>query len=162
VPTFLLAWKLSGRLNLAIAATVAMLIGGMILGPDLDTDSVQTSRWSIFGFLWFPYRKFFAHRSRFTHGLIFGALFRVVYFAGVVTLVGFGCVFIATTIQNQTPPKFLEIAESWKGIRNFLNETIGENAITWSFCGMWFGAASHTITDIAASFITTGRRGKIL
>ena len=62
----------------ATAVTAAFLFGGLMFGPDLDTASKQYSRWYIFRFLWFPYRVFFKHRSRWSHGLIFGTLFRVV------------------------------------------------------------------------------------
>src|SRR4051794_21559906 len=63
---------------------IAFLFGGLMFGPDLDTASRQYSRWSVLKFLWFPYRHFFKHRSRFSHGLVFGALIRVIYFMGAV------------------------------------------------------------------------------
>ena len=65
---------------------IAFVFGGVMFGPDLDTVSRQYSRWFVFRFLWYPYRTFFKHRSRFSHGLIFGALVRVVYFLGVLTI----------------------------------------------------------------------------
>src|SRR2546423_14539022 len=71
----------------------AFVFGGLMFGPDLDTVSRQYSRWAIFRFLWFPYRSFFRHRSRFSHGLLFGALIRVVYFLGIVSVVAFGALY---------------------------------------------------------------------
>ena len=38
---------------------------------------------------WYPYQVFFKHRSRWSHGLIFGTFLRVVYFVGVMTLLVF-------------------------------------------------------------------------
>ncbi len=161
VPTFIVAWQVSGRVSLALATAIAMLIGGMIFGPDLDTHSVETSRWSIFGFLWFPYRSFFSHRSRFTHGLIFGALFRVVYFFGVVTLCAFAIVYLSMMFSKQSPTGILEVAQVWQEIRRYLKETAGDEAIVYAFFGVWLGAASHTILDIIATYIRSGRRDKL-
>ena len=60
-----------------------------MFGPDLDTTSKQYSRWSAIRWIWVPYRTFFKHRSTFSHGIIFGALLRVIYFLGVITLGAF-------------------------------------------------------------------------
>ena len=86
VPTFVGAWGLSGSLGLATAATLAMLFGGFMFGPDLDIQSRQYTRWGVFRFLWLPYRMMFKHRSRWSHGIIFGTLIRVVYFAMVIAV----------------------------------------------------------------------------
>src|SRR5688572_25545284 len=86
VPAAAAAYAASENLASAAVVGAAFLVGGLMFGPDLDTVSRQYSRWSILRFLWFPYRSFFKHRSRFSHGLIFGALFRAVYFLGILTL----------------------------------------------------------------------------
>src|SRR5215216_3865705 len=75
-PTFAAAWGLTGQLSLALLATVSMLFGGFMFGPDLDIQSRQYTRWGIFRFLWFPYKFVFRHRSRWSHGLVFGTLIR--------------------------------------------------------------------------------------
>ena len=85
-PTFAAAWGLTGSVALSAAATVAMLFGGLMFGPDLDIQSRQYTRWGPLRFLWWPYKVIFRHRSRWSHGIIFGTLIRVVYFAAVVTL----------------------------------------------------------------------------
>src|SRR3982750_2608790 len=85
-PTFAIAWGLSGSIALAMVATCAMLFGGLMFGPDLDIQSRQYTRWGVFRFLWLPYRVVFRHRSRWSHGIIFGTLIRVVYFTAVLTL----------------------------------------------------------------------------
>ncbi|MBL0239596.1 MAG: DUF2227 family putative metal-binding protein [Chloracidobacterium sp.] len=60
--------------------------GFLVWRPDVRArprhDLASYSRWSVFRIIWFPYRHFFKHRSRFSHGLLFGALFRVIYFLG--------------------------------------------------------------------------------
>ncbi|HWW75088.1 MAG TPA: metal-binding protein, partial [Pyrinomonadaceae bacterium] len=92
-PTFAAAWGLTGSLALSVAATVAMLFGGLMFGPDLDIQSRQYTRWGVFRFLWLPYKVAFRHRSRWSHGIVFGTLIRVVYFAAVLTLVAWACVY---------------------------------------------------------------------
>src|SRR4051794_30468309 len=79
------AYAAAGNLSASLIVAGAFVFGGLMFGPDLDTVSRQYLRWSVFRFLWFPYRSFFRHRSRFSHGLIFGALLRVVYFLGAVS-----------------------------------------------------------------------------
>src|SRR5947208_3323060 len=70
--------------DLACLATATMLFGGFMFGPDLDIQSKQYTRWRIFRFLWFPYKVMFKHRSRWSHGIIFGTLIRVLYFTGML------------------------------------------------------------------------------
>src|SRR5580765_6344741 len=89
IPAFAVSYSVTRSMTASAVAFVAFVFGGLMFGPDLDTVSKQYSRWFIFRFLWFPYRHFFKHRSRFSHGLIFGALIRVVYFLGTVTLLVF-------------------------------------------------------------------------
>src|SRR5437764_13329520 len=84
--TFAAAWGLTGSLTLSAAATAGMLFGGLMFGPDLDIQSRQYTRWGMFRFLWLPYKAAFRHRSRWSHGIIFGTLIRVVYFAAGLTL----------------------------------------------------------------------------
>ena len=88
-PTFAAAWGLTGGdWVLAAAATAATVFGGLMFGPDLDIQSKQYTRWGVFRFLWFPYKVVFRHRSRWSHGLVFGTLIRVVYFAAALALIG--------------------------------------------------------------------------
>src|SRR5918911_703752 len=86
-PTFAAAWGLTGSVALSTAATVAMLFGGLMFGPDLDIQSRQYTRWGPLRLLWFPYKTVFRHRSRWSHGIVFGTLIRVVYFALMLTLI---------------------------------------------------------------------------
>src|SRR5918912_4036069 len=85
-PTFAAAWGLTGSLALSAAATAGLLFGGLMFGPDLDIQSRQYARWGVLRFLWLPYKAVFRHRSRWSHGIVFGTLIRVVYFASVLTL----------------------------------------------------------------------------
>ena len=162
VPAFAGTFVLTRSVAAAAVVTAAYLFGGLMFGPDLDTVSVQHSRWSIFSFLWFPYRAFFKHRSRFSHGLIFGALLRVVYFLGVVTIVAVGCVLIRNAVIGGQTPEFQDIARLWQQAGEYSRAHFGPNILLLIFLGTWLGAASHTFTDVAGSFIRTGRVAKFL
>ncbi|MFN2501996.1 MAG: metal-binding protein [Pyrinomonadaceae bacterium] len=138
----------------------AFLFGGLMFGPDLDTVSRQYSRWSILRGIWYPYRSFFKHRSRFSHGLLLGALIRVIYFMGIVTLTASAAVYISTVYAGERVPGLTEFPGVWQPVGRFMRETLGENFLLLTFIGLWLGAASHTFTDMAGSFIKTGRAAK--
>ena len=156
-PTFAVTWKVTENFAIAAVVTVAMFIGGLMFGPDLDTHSKQYTRWGFFSFLWYPYKVFFSHRSCWSHGLLFGTLLRVIYFMGALTLTAFLIVYAVTAWQGGSPPDFLEIARTWGSVGNYVRENIGEYSFVAAFTGLWIGAASHTLTDMAGSYIKHGR-----
>jgi uncharacterized metal-binding protein len=156
-PAFAAAWSLSGSLSLAAILAFGFLFGGLMFGPDLDTASKQYSRWSVFRVLWFPYKVFFKHRSRWSHGLIFGTLLRVIYFLGVLTLLSFVVSYIYMSVSGGELPSLFEFTRSWEKIGVFVRVAFGEYAFPALFAGLWLGAASHTLTDMAGSFIKHGR-----
>lgn len=161
-PAFAAAYLVTRNAAAALTLAVAFAFGGLMFGPDLDTVSRQYTRWWHLRILWLPYRRFFKHRSRFSHGLIFGALLRVFYFAGVMTLIGFGTASIYTAIRGGRPPTLADIAAAWRPVDNFLHHYLGESFYLLGFLGLWLGAASHTFTDMAGSFIRTGKIAKFL
>jgi uncharacterized metal-binding protein len=161
-PTFAVTWKITENIAIATVVMVAMLVGGLMFGPDLDTHSKQYTRWGIFSFLWYPYKVFFKHRSRWSHGLLFGTLFRVIYFMGALTLCAFLIVYAFTAWQGGSPPDLFEITKVWGEIGEYVHQNVGENALIAVFAGLWIGAASHTLTDMAGSFIKHGRIGEFI
>ncbi len=156
VPTFTVAWGLTGNPMLALVATCAMLFGGFMFGPDLDIQSRQYTRWGIFRFLWLPYRGMFRHRSRWSHGIIFGTLIRVIYFVVVLALVVSIAVYIRAMLVNGAPPSFDDIAQAWRAIEGGVRQSIGGHALWAGLVGLWWGAASHTLTDVAWSVLRKG------
>lgn len=161
-PAFAAGYAVSHSVPVAAAATAAFLFGGLMFGPDLDTVSKQYSRWSVFRFLWFPYRAFFKHRSRWSHGLIFGTLLRVVYFMGVATMAAFGLSYAAAWAFGYEIAGITDFARSWQGIGDGVRGNLGTQFVPAVFLGMWGGAASHTMTDLAGSYIKTGRTAEFL
>jgi uncharacterized metal-binding protein len=162
VPAFGAAYIVTRSVTIAAVMAIAFIFGGVMFGPDLDTVSRQYSRWLIFRFIWFPYRSFFKHRSRFSHGLIFGAFGRVVYFMGVLTLIAFATVYLYAAFSGGKLPGLIDFSRVWQNIGEFTRTNLGEHFLIVVFAGLWFGAASHTFTDMAGSFIKTGRIAKFL
>ncbi len=157
-PTFAAAWGLTGSLQLATAATCAMLFGGFMFGPDLDILSRQYTRWGVFRFLWLPYRAVFRHRSRWSHGIVFGTLIRVVYFAVAVTLLVWAAVYLrALFVAGGAPPGLDEVMGAWRAIIAGAAGYGVEASALWAvLAGLWWGAASHTLTDVAWSVVRKG------
>lgn len=161
-PVFAGAYLLTRDAVSAAVVAAAFLFGGIMFGPDLDTVSSPYARWGTFRFLWLPYRKFFPHRSRWSHGLVFGTFFRVVYFCGALTLSSFLLAYLLAVYGGGDLPRFAEFLASWQKIGGYLRESLGDRVFVEIFAGLWIGAASHTVTDMAGSFVKTGRVGEFL
>src|ERR687894_833391 len=86
VPAAVAAWLVTESVLLTEVVTGATLFGGLMFGPDLDIQSRQYTRWGPFRFIWWPYKVVFRHRSRWTHGIVFGTLIRVVYFVAALAI----------------------------------------------------------------------------
>jgi uncharacterized metal-binding protein len=155
-PTFVIAWGLSGNLKLALVATCATVFGGLMFGPDLDIQSRQYTRWGVFRFLWLPYRGMFRHRSRWSHGIIFGTLIRVIYFVTVLLIIVSIAVYLRAILVTGEPPRFDQIAEAWRTIEAGLKDSVGGHVVWAVLAGLWWGAASHTLTDVAWSVVRKG------
>jgi len=162
VPAFAAAYAVTRDVASAGTVAAAFVVGGIMFGPDLDTVSRQYSRWFYLRFLWLPYRWCFKHRSRFSHGLFLGALFRVIYFLGVSTFAVYLAAFVIASLYGSRPYDLEYFAEVWRSIGAFIRRYLGENFLLLLFIGLWLGAASHTFTDMAGSFIKTGRMAKFL
>jgi uncharacterized metal-binding protein len=156
-PTFAAAWKITGNTSISAVVSFAFLFGGLMFGPDLDTMSKQYTRWGILRFLWYPYQAFFAHRSRWSHGLVFGTLLRVIYFIGTLTLVAFAAVYAYAAYTGGDLPRLAEFTGVWLDLGEYVRRNIGEYFLPSVFIGLWVGAASHTLTDMAGTFVKTGR-----
>jgi uncharacterized metal-binding protein len=154
VPTLVVAWGVTGSVALAAVVTVATLFGGLMFGPDLDIQSRQYARWGLFRFLWLPYRAMFRHRSRWSHGILFGTLIRVVYFVAVLALISAISFYLYMTYVVGKPPSLDEYAHAWRAFEAGLKWRGAMRQITLAtLAGLWWGAASHTITDVAWSVL---------
>ncbi|NMF85666.1 metal-binding protein [Nodosilinea sp. P-1105] len=73
---------------LTVVVCLGFLLGGWVLGPDLDIHSVQYKRWGWLRWIWLPYRGSMRHRSRWSHGPIIGTTVRVLYVSVWLALAG--------------------------------------------------------------------------
>jgi len=151
VPTFLIGYFLTRDITCSAVLTASMLFGGLMFGPDLDLQSAQYTRWGPLRFLWWPYKTFFKHRSRFTHGLIWGTAIRVVYFVAVMTLLLAAALYIRNAYLLHSPQtrggEFVQAArEVWSFIKS-----LDRRLLIAGLVGVWWGAASHTLTDLICS-----------
>jgi len=151
------AYAITRDLSTAVIAAVAFIFAGIMFGPDLDTKSKQYSRWGPFRIVWIPYRAVFRHRSRWSHGMIFGTLFRVIYFLGVVSLLGIFAWSGYTYGTTGEIPGGVEFLRGWKSIGHSFSTDSMSALLVAVVAGMWSGAASHTITDVSITYIKTGR-----
>ncbi len=158
VPTFAVAWGATASLALACVVVCSMLFGGFMFGPDLDIQSRQYTRWGVFRFLWWPYKVMFRHRSRWSHGILFGTLIRVVYFAAMLSLIAAAAIYLrAVLVGGAAAPTIEEIAATYRtmeiGLRHYSGTAAGAHVLWALLAGLWWGAASHTLTDVAWSML---------
>ena len=88
--------------NLTLLVSGGFLLGGLMLGPDLDIYSRQYQRWGWLRWIWLPYRKLMRHRSFWSHGPVVGTMLRLLYLAIWITALGWVGVAIATGLGYNT------------------------------------------------------------
>lgn len=158
MPVTAFTYRLTTNLDATIMTIAGFLIGGFLLGPDLDTVSRQYLRWGLLKFIWYPYKTVFEHRSCWSHGLIFGPALRVIYLAGITTLISFCLAYLlAAKSDNMQLPTFNHVIIVWKEIAIWLESNFGKHAFFYFFGGIWIGSAFHVFTDAAITFIKTGK-----
>jgi uncharacterized metal-binding protein len=130
----------SAELTLILAC--GYLFSGLMFGPDLDIHSLQYKRWGLIRGIWLPYRKFFRHRSIFSHGLIIGTCVRLIYLFFFIALI--------STLGVAIAQLCLGFAWNWQVfvreqlhllIDKYPRETIA------LLIGLEIGAMSHSISD---------------
>jgi uncharacterized metal-binding protein len=157
-PTFAAAWGLSGSLAVSAAATAAMLFGGLMFGPDLDIQSRQYTRWGVFRFIWLPYKAAFRHRSRWSHGIVFGTLIRIIYFAATLTLLFWAGIYVrAVFLTGDATPGWRDVMHAWRVVEDgAASYGVGGRELLAVLAGLWWGAASHTLADVGWTVIRKG------
>ncbi|MDX6693339.1 MAG: hypothetical protein QOF02_942, partial [Blastocatellia bacterium] len=94
--------------------------------------------------------------SRWSHGIIFGTLIRVVYFALVLAIIVTGAVYLRAAIVGGALPGFDELAAARRAIEEGVRRNVGNHAVWAVLAGLWWGAASHTLTDVGWSVLRKG------
>lgn len=157
LPIFTAAWYASGSVIFGAVIAVASLFGGLVFSPDLDTHSKQYTRWGPMRFVWLPYRLFFKHRSRFTHGIVFGTILRTIYLFGVLTLAAFLVIWACAFYMHGSVPDLISLTQEWRRLGELISQHLGVHFAWFVFLGLWLGAISHSLTDIAGTYVKTGK-----
>ncbi len=59
-------------------------------------------------------------------------------------------------------PALWDFPRVWARLRQYSDIALGPFGLAGLFSGMWLGAASHTFTDLAGSYVKTGRVSEFL
>jgi len=87
-------FSLTKSSDFTLLTTGGFLFSGLMFGPDLDIHSRHFIRWGWLRLLWIPYQKTVRHRSVWSHGLIVGTVFRLLYLSLWIALfTGLGSAF---------------------------------------------------------------------
>lgn len=127
--------------GLTLAVTAGFLLGGLMLGPDLDTRSVHYKRWGWFRWIWLPYRHRIRHRSPLSHGPLIGTTIRVCYL--LLWMLVLGC--LSVSLLNE----LLRLGWTWNQVGDRLHHLITSNWSHWLALaiGLELGAISHILAD---------------
>ncbi len=106
---------------------------------DLDIHSNQYRRWGWLRWLWLPYRRWFAHRSMWSHGFLVGTVVRLVYLGSWGVLLGTAMLGLGRILNY---PLNLD----W----NYVWRLVGGYGL-WVFGGLELGAMSHSLGDVISS-----------
>ena len=157
VPTALATYYFTQDWTLTLITTIAMLFGGLMFGPDLDIQRKQYTRWGPLRFIWWPYKVALSHRSRFSHGIVFGTLIRIVYFLIVVSLLLAIVLFAREKYLHHAANGVAEVQDAFSYIWEIL-KPIKRNYLIAAFAGLWLGASSHTAADVLGSFFKSVKK----
>ncbi|MGF1569092.1 MAG: metal-binding protein [Nodosilinea sp.] len=130
---------------LTVIVCLGFLLGGWLLGPDLDIHSVQYKRWGWLRWIWLPYRGSMRHRSRWSHGPLVGTVVRVLYLSVWLALGGLIVVDVLNS-QGRT-------ALTWGDLANRVGGGLRAYWPLWLalLVGLELGALSHYAADWLSS-----------
>ena len=93
--------------TMAALFTASYVFAGYACAGDLDLDSKEYRRWGPLRFIWWPYQKLIRHRSRLSHGLVVGGIFRLFYlFCFSLCLSWGGAYLFSLYIKSVDPTAF--------------------------------------------------------
>ncbi len=156
-PTAAVTYQITNDWTMTAITTGGMVFGGLMFGPDLDIQSRQYTRWGPLRFLWWPYKVVLPHRSRFSHGIVFGTLVRVIYFVIICALTLAVALYARDMYLYRAKWGFGEFTDAFARVWEILTP-IRRSYLLAAFIGLWIGATSHTVTDVLGSFFKSVRK----
>lgn len=147
LPFAYLTWYLSTDLLIVLLYSSAYFFSNFMFSGDLDLVSVQSKRWGIFRWIWIPYRKMIPHRSKWSHGIIHGTVFRIIYL-GIFLSAFYLIIYL---ISKQYIPSFNKdlLDNTDKGLAFMKNQQPVYYASI--FLGLLTGSTLHTSADVLGS-----------
>jgi len=135
-----------------VIVAIAFLIGGFMLGPDLDIHSVQYTRWGPIRWIWLPYQIAIKHRSMLSHGPIIGTALRVVYLSVWLALFAFIGIEVFNSVWNAQL--------TWTNLREPFRYVMQRYLVEWFaiIIGLELGSLSHSISDTLGSKVVRKKK----
>lgn len=143
---------LTYSLPLTLIVSLSFLVGGFMLGPDLDIHSIQYVRWGLLRWIWLPYQITIKHRSQLSHGPIIGTALRVAYLAVWLSLFMFIGMALFNALWDAQITWAILIEPFRLLFRQYLPEWL---AIV---IGLEIGSISHSVSDVFGSKINKRKR----
>ena len=97
--------------------------------------------------VWIPYQRMVPHRSWVSHSLLFGPLLRVLYFAGMMSILA----LIGVGLLNLLVP--FDPTGSFLNLTSMLGNWVQAHPPTTGYAVLGFvlGGAAHTLADVIVS-----------
>ena len=134
--------------------SASFLIGGLMLGPELDIHSEQYTRWGPLRWIWLPYQIAIKHRSPISHGPIIGTALRVLYLSFWLALFAL--------LSVETLNWVWDAKLSWEILRDPFRNLFQKYVIEWVavVVGLELGSVSHSVSDSIGSYLVSKRKKK--
>ncbi|MEM8502781.1 MAG: metal-binding protein [Cyanobacteria bacterium P01_D01_bin.1] len=148
------AFGFTYSLPLTVIVSLSFLVGGFMLGPDLDIRSVQYVRWGPLRWIWLPYQIAIKHRSQLSHGPIVGTALRVAYLSVWLSLFA---------IAGMTLLNVLWDAQlTWQTVREPFQTLFRKYLFEWLavVIGLELGSISHSVSDAFGSQLSSRKRSR--
>ena len=147
-------YLLTNDLAITLIVTISFLVGGFMLGPDLDIRSIQYRRWGLLKWIWLPYQKALKHRSKLSHGPIIGTAIRVVYMGVWIA--------IFTVVLSIIFNALWDAKLTWQSLLATVRYLGNHYVVEWisAIVGLELGAISHSTSDMVGSRMGRRKRAK--
>lgn len=133
----------------AIVLLGSYLASGLLFSPDLDLRSSPYRRWRGMRWIWLPYQRAIPHRSWVSHSFVFGPLLRVLYFAGIMSLLALVALGLLNLLVPVDPTgTLLTVAAAITGWIE-----AHPAVIAYALIGFVLGGAAHTLADLISTAI---------
>ena len=138
--------------TVTVIVSLSFLIGGLMLGPDLDIHSVQYTRWGPLRWIWLPYQIAIKHRSNLSHGPIIGTALRVLYLSVWLSLFALIGIELLNLLWNAQL--------SWSNLREPFRAMMRKYIVEWAavLVGLELGSISHAVSDTVGSHLVRKKK----